>query len=127
EKIPAFVKSWAQAQAGAEAAFAFTEVGGELWMETVPRRTLDDFSAAWRKFGMNLRGLSVMPADMLTKLTPLNRAEFVAQIVRNKKSPNLLARGSVWNASKISAAIAVHVERSADLLGESFARPRHGN
>lgn len=106
EKIPAFVKSWAQAQAGAEAAFAFTEVGAELWMETVPRRTLDDFSAAWRKFGMNLRGLSVMPADMLTKLTPLNRAEFVAQIVRNKKSPNLLARGSVWNASKISAAIA---------------------
>ena len=106
EKIPAFVKSWAQAQANTDAAYAFTRIDGELWMETLPKTTLDEFCAAFKKFGMNLRGLSVMPAEKLTKLTPLDCAEFIAQVVRKKISPNLLARGSALNWKKISAAVA---------------------
>ena len=76
-------------------------------METLPQTTIDEFCAAWKKFGMNLRGLSMMPVDLLTKITPIDRAKFIAEVVRDKKAPNLLAaRNSILNWKKISAAIA---------------------
>ena len=104
---PALVKSWAVAQGNKDAISAFTKVGTELWMETLPQTTIDEFCAAWKKFGMNLRGLSMMPVDLLTKITPIDRAKFIAEVVRDKKAPNLLAaRNSILNWKKISAAIA---------------------
>ncbi len=107
KEIPALVKSWAVAQAGAEAAFSFTKVGEELWMETLPRAKVEDFRSAFKKFNMNLRGLSVMPVDMLAKVHPYDRTEFITEIIRNKQAPNLLsARGGVWNWQKISLALA---------------------
>lgn len=107
KEIPALVKSWAVAQAGAEAAFSFTKVGEEIWMETLPRAKVEDFRKAFKKFNMNLRGLSVMPVDMLAKVHPYDRTEFITEIIRNKKAPNLLsARGGVWNWKKISLAVA---------------------
>lgn len=110
KEIPAFVKSWAVAQAGKDSAYSSTKIGGELWIESMPRSTLNEFCAAFKKFGVNLRGLSVMPAEMLTKITPLSRTEFIAQVVRNKKSPNLLAtRGSAWNSERISLTVAACV------------------
>ena len=66
KEIPALVKSWAVAQAGADAIFSFAKVGEELWMETMPKSKADEIFSAFKKFGINLRGLSVMPADMLT-------------------------------------------------------------
>ena len=52
---------------------------------------------------MNLRGLSVMPADLLTKISPFDRTEFITEVVRQRKTPNLLAsRDSLWNWKKIS-------------------------
>ena len=103
KEIPALVKSWAVAQAGADAIFSFTKVGEELWMETLPKSKADEIFSAFKKFGLNLRGLSVMPADMLTKLHPYDRTEFITEIVRNKSSPNLLTtRGGSWNWLKIS-------------------------
>ena len=107
KEISALVKSWAVAQAGVDAAFSFTKVGTELWMETLTRSKVEEFSAAFKKFGLNLRGLSVMPANLLEKIHPYDRTEFITEIVRDKKSPNLLsARGSVWNWKKISSAVA---------------------
>ena len=107
KEISALVKSWAVAQAGVDAAFSFTKVGAELWMETLTRSKVEEFSAAFKKFGLNLRGLSVMPANLLEKIHPYDRTEFITEIVRDKKSPNLLsARGSVWNWKKISSAVA---------------------
>ena len=108
KEIPALVKSWAMAQAGADAEFSFAKVGAELWMETLPRAKVKEFVAAFKKFGMNLRALSVMPpVDLLTKVEPFDRTEFITEIVREKKSPNLLsARGGTWNFEKISAAVA---------------------
>ena len=107
KEIPALVKSWAIAQAGAEAIFSFTKIDEELWMETLPQSTAKEFSVAFKKFGMNLRGLSVMPADSLAKIHPYERTEFITEIIREKKSPNLLAiRGGVWNWQKISQAAA---------------------
>ena len=103
----ALVKSWATAQAGNEAKFSFVKVGEELWMETLPRARVEEFEAAFKKFNMNLRGLSVMPTELLEKVSAFDRAKFIAEVVREKKSPNLLsARSSVWNWKKISAATA---------------------
>lgn len=103
KEIPALVKSWSTAQAGADASFAFTKVGEELWMETMPRVKVEEICAVFEKFGMTLRGLSVMPADMLTKVLPFDRIAFIAEVVRNKKAPNLLsARDSLLNWKKIS-------------------------
>jgi len=102
KEIPAMVKSWALAQAGNDAAFSFAKVGSELWMETLPQARLKEICAAFDKFGLNLRGLSVMLADSLTKVAPFDRTEFIAEIVRNKKAPNFLTAGSVWSWKKIS-------------------------
>ena len=106
KEIPAFVKSWATAQTGKDSAHAFTKVGEELWMETLPRTTLDEICAAFEKFGLKLRALSIMPTNILTKDAPFNHAEFIAEVVRQRKTPNLLARGNAVNWKKISATIA---------------------
>lgn len=104
--IPASVKAWAVANAGKDAVFAFTNVGDEIWMETLPRTRFDEICAAFKKFGLNLRGLSVMPVDSLAKVSPFDRTEFISEVVRNNAAPNLLSAGSVWRWKKISAAVA---------------------
>lgn len=107
KEIPAMVKIWAAAQADIDAVFSFTKVGAEFWMETLPRAKFEEICAAFKKFNLNLRGLSVMPADMLTKVSPFDRTKFIAEVIRNKKSPNLLStRDSAWNWKKISLATA---------------------
>lgn len=103
------VKSWAKAQAGDDSKFSFAKVGAELWMEALPKLTAEEYLAAFKKFGLNLRGLSVMPVDLLAKIQPYDRTEFITEIIRNKSSPNLLARGSVWNWAKISCAAIVGI------------------
>lgn len=107
KEIPSYVKTWAQAQAGAEAKFSFTKVGEELWMESLPKATAQEYLSAFKKFGLNLRGLSAMPADMLTKLHPYDRTEFITEVIQNKTAPNFLAeRGGVWNWKRIFYVIA---------------------
>ena len=107
KEIPAMVKIWAIAQAGMDAAFSFTKVGAEIWMETLPHARFEEICAAFKKFNLNLRGLSVMPADMLTKISPLDKTKFISEVIRNKKFPNLLpTRSSLWNWKKISLATA---------------------
>lgn len=106
KEIPAFVESWAVAQAGKGAAFSFVGTSGGLWMETLPRTKFDEICAAFDKCGLNLRALSLMPTDVLTKTTPIHHAEFIAEIVRRRKSPNFLARRSAVDWRKLSAAVA---------------------
>lgn len=103
KEIPELVKSWAVAQAGANAKFSFTRLGEELWMETLPKSKVEEYLSAFKKFDMNLCALSVMPTDLFAKIHPYERTEFIAAVVRNKSAPNLLAtRGSLWNWEKIS-------------------------
>lgn len=106
--FPALVKTWSQAQAGTDATNSFAKVNGGLWMETLPRATTDEICAAFRKFNLNLVALSVMPSDLLTKRTPLDRAYFIANVAEKKTSPNLLRRqDNSLNMRKISAVFAV--------------------
>ena len=106
--FPALVESWSRAQAGNDAVSSFAKVDGELWMETLPRSTVDEICAAFRKVNLNLTALSVMPADLLTKKTPLERALFIADVAANKTSPNLLhTHGTSLDAKKLSTAVVV--------------------
>ena len=119
KEIPAMVKSWAVAQAEKDAVFAFAKVGEELWMETLPRAKVEEICAAFKKFGLNLRALSVMPADLLEKISSFDRAKFIAEIIRDGKSPNLLsARAGVWSWKKISLATAA-IFFAAMLIGSA--------
>ena len=103
KEIPAMVKSWATAQAGADAMFSFVKVGEEIWMETLPRAKGKEICAAFKKFNLNLQALSVMPADKLRKIHPFERTEFISEVIRERKAPNLLAASSsVWSWKKIS-------------------------
>ena len=105
KEIPAFVKIWAVAQTGKDAAFSFARVGEKLWMETLPRTKLEEFCSAFKKFNLNLRALSVMPPALLTKGTPFDKTKFIIEVVRERKAPNLLS-GGVWDWKKISFAAA---------------------
>ena len=107
--FPAMVESWSRAQAGIDAVNSFVKVDGGLWMETLPRSRVDEICAAFRKVGLNLTALSVMPSDLLTKRNPLERARFIADVAANKTSPNFLhtRRGMSLDAKKISAALAI--------------------
>ena len=105
KEIPALVKSWATAQAGAEAVFSSSKVGEELWMETLPRIKVEEICAAFKRSGLNLRALSVMP-DAAANVHPYDRTEFISEVVRDKKAPNLLARSGVWSWKKLSLAAA---------------------
>ena len=107
KEIPALVKSWAVAQTGNDAIFSYAKVGEEIWMETLPQSTAKEIVAAFKKFGINLRALSVMPADLLTKIHPYDRTEFIVEVIREEKTPNLLAaRASSLNLERISQAVA---------------------
>ena len=107
KEFPALVKTWAVAQAGNAAIFSFAKVGEELWMESLPRTRVEEFISAFKKFGLNLCGLSLMPTKLLDKNSPFDRAKFIAEVVRDKKSPNFLSlQGSVWSWTKISLATA---------------------
>lgn len=107
KEIPALVKSWAVAQAGAEAIFSFVQIGGELWMETLPRIKAETFRAAFKRFGLTLRALSVMPvASEPIKPQPYDRTRFISEVVRDKKAPNLLGRGGAYRWKRISFAAA---------------------
>ena len=107
KELPALVKSWATAQAGTDAIFSFTKLGEELWMETLTKPAMEEAVSAFKKFGMNLRALSVMPANLLTKIHPYDRTEFIAEVILNKKTPNLLAaRSSSLNLKRIYQAVA---------------------
>ena len=106
KELPAMVKSWALAQAGKDAAYSFAKIGADLWMETLPHARLAEICAAFKKFGLTLRGLSVMPADTSAEVAPFDRTKFIAEVIRHKTAPNFLAVGDVWRWQRISQAAA---------------------
>ncbi|MBR2519023.1 MAG: hypothetical protein IKE46_04460 [Selenomonadaceae bacterium] len=106
--FPALVESWSRAQSGDGALNSFAKVGGELWMETLPKAAADEICAAFQKFGLNLLALSLMPPALLTKKNPLDKARFIAEVADKKTLPNFLRpRGNSWNVQKLSATVAV--------------------
>lgn len=106
-EIESAVKIWAVAHVGKEPRYTSIKFDEEIWMEALPNATVEEYAAAWRKFSMTLCALTEFP-EFLEKSAPLDRATFAAEIVRDRKAPNILA-GKIgsWNVSKISMTAAI--------------------
>lgn len=104
------VKTWANSLVGKNSLYASIKYDNEIWMEAILKSTADEYVTAWQKNSMTLCALTVMPIESdspVELIKPVSFAEFVAEVVATKKSPNLLAKQlSAWNYKKISATIA---------------------
>ena len=100
-EIDSAVKVWAQAQVGKNSPYAFQNLDGEIWAETVPENLLNEYISAFEKNSIKLCALTAMPDSTLKKGS--DRAVFIAEILKEKKSPNLLAEKiENWNLKKFS-------------------------
>lgn len=120
-EIDSAVKTWATSQAGKNALYTFTEIDGEIWAETLTKIVVEEYISAWKKNSINLCALTVMP-DFSEEDDNLDRAVFVAKIVAEKKSPNLLAEKIAdWNVKKISlTAAAIFILILGGICGKIF-------
>ncbi len=103
------VKSWATAQFAEDVLYTSIKSDGEIWMEAILKSTAKEYVTAWNKNSMTLCALTVKPEEISTQINlakPIEYADFVAEIVKNKKVPNLINEYlSAWDYKKISAAI----------------------
>lgn len=122
-EIDSAVKTWATSQSGKNAPYAFTEIDGEIWAETLTKTAVEEYISAWKKNSINLCALTVMPDFSEDESAEgLDRAVFVAKVVAEKKSPNLLAEKIAdWNVKKISlTATAIFILILCGIFGKIF-------
>lgn len=109
KEIDDAIKTWANAQVGDDAVYDSIKLADEIWMEAVAKSTADDYIKAWQKNSMTLCALTVLPENFDTQINltkPITYADYVADVVAIKKTPNLIANQlSAWSYRKISAAI----------------------
>ncbi len=106
-EISEAAKIWAKAQTGEGSYFDFIELpdSTEFWVEGAPKKLTEDYISAWQKNSMTLRVLTAMP-EKIFDYDSYASATFVAGIVKNQGSPNLLKSiDERWNFKKISAAV----------------------
>ena len=100
------VKIWAVAHVGKDANFTSIKNGAEIWMEALPASIVEEYISAFEKNSLQLCNLTEFPAILIDDArppTPMNRAIFAADILKNKKPPNILnVKISKWNIKKIS-------------------------
>lgn len=100
------VKIWAAAHVGKDARYTFINVSDEIWMEALPASIVEEYVTAFDKNSMQLCNLTEYPAILIDNERPptnFNRAIFAADILKNKKPPNILTKKiSAWNIEKIS-------------------------
>ena len=122
-EIDSAVKTWATSQAGKNAPYTFTEIDGEIWAETLTKTVVEEYVSAWKKNSISLCALTVMPDFSEDESSDnLDRAVFVAKVVVEKKSPNLLAEKIAdWNVKKISlTAAAIFILILCGMCGKIF-------
>ena len=101
EKIESAVKIWATAQVGENVFYTSAKICGEFWSEAISKVEAEKYISAWKKNSMTLCAL--------TSLTGIfsDKAVFVARLIAEKKSPNLLPNQiENWNFKKIFATAA---------------------
>ena len=104
-EIASAVKTWAVVHAQNNARYTSIQNGELIWMEALPASIVEEYLSAFEKNSLQLCALTEIPPALNDErpLTPFNRAVFAADIVKNKKSPNLLTvKNSTWNIKKIS-------------------------
>lgn len=104
-EIEGAVKVWALANVN-DARYSSIRSGEEIWMEAVAAPIVEEYVSAFEKNAMKLYALTEFPqilADVERPPTPFTRAIFAADIVKNKKPPNILSQKiSKWNVKKIA-------------------------
>lgn len=110
-EIEGAVKTWAESQVGKNSLYASIKLDEEIWMEAILKSTAEEYVKAWRQNSMTMCALTVMPVEIDTPIDlikPSTFAEFVAEVVATKKTPNLLKEQlSALNYKNISATIAI--------------------
>ena len=97
------VKIWAVAHVGKAARYTSINFGEEIWMEALPASIVEEYISAFEKNSMQLCALTEIPPNAEEITTSIDRAIFAADIVKNKKSPNILPQKILtWNIRKIS-------------------------
>ena len=100
------VKIWATAHVGKEARYTYIKSGEEIWMEALPASIVEEYVEAFAENSLQLCNLTEFPmilSDTDRPPTPYNLAIFAADILKNKKPPNILPQKiSTWNIKKIS-------------------------
>lgn len=103
-EIAEAVKIWALAHVGKDARYTSIKSDAEIWMEALPALIVDEYSAAFKKFSLDLCALTEIPNPPAESI---DRAILAAQIVRDKAAPNILAEKiAEWNSIKIALASA---------------------
>ena len=106
EEIDDAVKAWAVAHAGKEVLFTSMNSDSEIWMQAISETTAAEFIDSCQRNSLNLCALTAMPQSENETSTPAEHADFVAGIVAESKTPNLIKnRLNLFNYKKISAAI----------------------
>lgn len=104
-EIESAIKTWAISQAGKNSFYTFAEKDGEIWAETLSKTVVEQYISAYKKNSINLCALTAMPnfSDESDDSTEnLDKAVFIAEVISEKKSPNLLAKKIAdWNVKKI--------------------------
>ena len=100
EKIESAVKIWAEAQVGKNALYTSAEIENVFWTEAMSEKLATEYFSAWEKNSMTLCAMTALTGNVTDK------AEYVAKIVAEKKSPNLVQNKiENWNQKKIYASI----------------------
>ncbi|MBR6014019.1 MAG: PilN domain-containing protein [Selenomonadaceae bacterium] len=103
-EIYSAVKTWATAQTGKNSSCDFVEIDGEIWAETLSENIVKEYISAFEKNSVNLCALTAMPnfSEPETLIKNHERAVFVAEVLSQKKSPNLISKKiGDWNFKKI--------------------------
>ena len=110
EEIDKAVKTWSVAQVGKNPLYDSIKNGEEIWMAAISKSNAAEYIDAFNKNAINLCALTVMPQETSLQpkfIEPMTFAEFAADVVTVKKSPNLIAeRLNAWNYKKISVSMA---------------------
>jgi len=116
EKIKSAVKIWAEAQVGKNALYTSATVCGEFWTEAMSEKSAEEYFSAWKKNSMTL--------CEMTSLTGIftDKADYVARLATEKKSPNLVKNkigGLNWK--KIFAVIfGIFIFTTSIIFGKLF-------
>ena len=95
-EIDSAVKTLVTAKIGYNAHYSFINFDDYIWIETLSETIVNNYVAAYQKNSLNLCALSVMPDTFEN-----NRADFIAEILFENKSPNLLTVEVDYNYKKI--------------------------
>lgn len=102
-EIDSTVKVWANAQVGKNAPHTFAEFDGEIWAETLSETLINEYISAFEKNSLKLCALTAMPNFSATSIKNSDKAIFIAEVLKEKKSPNLLSEKiEDWNFKKFS-------------------------